>query len=66
MIYAKEKPEDAKRILGEKRWEEIQKQTGMEGGLGHKYYEEWRILDKSDKKAQEIAEKSIKYYSHFQ
>jgi hypothetical protein len=66
MIYAKEKPEDAKRILGEKRWEEIQKQTGMEGGLGHKYHEEWRILDKSDKKAQEIAEKSIKYYSHFQ
>ena len=66
MIYAKEKPEDAKRILGEKRWKEIQKQTGMEGGLGHKYYEEWRVLDKTDKKAQKIAEKSIEYYSHFQ
>ena len=66
MIYAKEKPEDAKRILGEKRWQEIQKQTGMKGGLGHKYYEEWRVLDKADKKAQKIAEKSIEYYSHFQ
>lgn len=66
MIYAKEKPENAKRILGEKCWEEIQKQTGMEGGLGHKYYEEWRVLDKADKKAQKIAEKSIEYYSHFQ
>ncbi len=66
MIYAKEKPEDAIRILGEKRWKEIQKQTGMEGGLGHKYYEEWRVLDKADKKAQKIAEKSIEYYSHFQ
>lgn len=66
MIYAKEKPEDAKRILGEKRWKEIQEQTGMEGGLGHKYYEEWRVLDKADKKAQKIAEKSIEYYSHFQ
>lgn len=66
MIYAKEKPEDAKRILGEKRWKEIQKQTGMKGGLGHKYYEEWRVLDKADKKAQKIAEKSIEYYSHFQ
>lgn len=66
MIYAKEKPEDAKRILGEKRWKEIQKQTGMEGGLGYKYYEEWRVLDKADKKAQKIAEKSIEYYSHFQ
>lgn len=66
MIYAKEKPEDAKRILGEKRWKEIQKQTAMKGGLGHKYYEEWRVLDKADKKAQKIAEKSIEYYSHFQ
>ena len=66
MIYAKEKPEDAKRILGEKRWKNIQNQTGMKGGLGHKYYEEWRVLDKADKKAQKIVEKSIEYYSHFQ
>jgi len=60
MIYAKEKPENAKRILGEKRWKEIQKQTGMEGGLGHKYYEEWRALDKTDKQAKKIVEKSIR------
>jgi hypothetical protein len=66
MIYAKEKPEDAKRILGEKRWKDIQNQTGMKGGLGYKYYEEWRVLDKADKKAQKIVEKSIEYYSHFQ
>lgn len=66
MIYAKEKLENAKRILGEKRWKEIQKQTGMEGGLGHKYYEEWRALDKTDKQAKKIVEKSIEYYSHFQ
>ncbi len=65
MIYAKENPENAKRILGEKRWQKIRKQTGMEGGLGHKYYEEWRVLDKADKKAQKIAEKSIEYYGHF-
>ena len=38
----------------------------MKGGLGHKYYEEWRVLDKADKKAQKIVEKSIEYYSHFQ
>lgn len=66
MIYAKEKPEDAKRILGEKRWKDIQNQTGVKGGLGHKYHEEWRVLDKADKKAQKIVEKSIEYYSHFQ
>lgn len=51
MIFAKERPEDAKRILGKKRWEEIHNETGMEGGLGHKYYEQWRILDKSSNEA---------------
>ena len=66
MIYAKEKPKDAKRILGEKRWEEINKQTGIEGGLGHKYYEEWRLLDKSNDEAQKISKKSVEYYRHFQ
>ena len=65
MIFAKESPEDAKRILGKKRWEEIHNETGMEGGLGHKYYEQWRILDKSSNEALKIVEKSIEYYSHF-
>ena len=65
MIYAKERPEDAKRILGKKRWEEIHNETGLEGGLGHKYYEQWRILDKSSNEALKIVEKSIEYYSHF-
>lgn len=65
MIFAKERPEDAKRILGKKRWEEIHNEAGMEGGLGHKYYEQWRILDKSSNEALKIVEKSIEYYSHF-
>ena len=65
MIYAKERPEDAKRILGKKRWEEIHNETGIEGGLGHKYYEQWRILNKSSNEALKIVEKSIEYYSHF-
>ncbi len=66
MIYAKELPEEAKRILGESKWNEIHKETGLEGGLGHKFYEEWRMMDKSNPKAIEIAEKSAEYYSHFQ
>ena len=66
MIYAKELPEEAKRILGENRWNEIHRETGLEGGLGHKYYEEWRMMDKSNPKAIEIAKKSAEYYSHFQ
>lgn len=65
MIYAKEKPEDAQRILGIDAWNAIRKETGMEGGLGHKYYEEWRVLDRTSKAAQAIARKSIEYYSHF-
>lgn len=66
MIYAKEKPEVAMRILGKNRWDEIHRQTGMRGGLGHKYYEEWRLLDKANNAAQKIAQKSVEYYSHFQ
>lgn len=38
----------------------------MEGGLGHKYYEQWRVLDKASDEALKIAQKSIEYYSHFQ
>ena len=66
MIYAKEEPVYAKRILGEKLWNEIYAQTGIEGGLGHKYYEQWRVLDKASEKAIEIAKKSVDYYSNFQ
>nr|WP_314783534.1 hypothetical protein [uncultured Porphyromonas sp.] len=35
MIYAKEPPEDAKRIIGEALWRKIQRETGLPGGLGH-------------------------------
>ena len=66
MIYAKETPNNAKRILGINRWNEIRKKTRMEGGLGHKYYEEWRVLDKASDEAQKIAQKSVDYYRHFQ
>lgn len=68
MIYAKEKPVDAKRILGEKLWTDIRKQTGVDGGLGHKYYEEARVLNpiRDKEKYDSIVEKSVSYYRHFQ
>ncbi|MBO8460129.1 MAG: hypothetical protein IAA73_07350 [Bacteroidetes bacterium] len=66
MIYAKEKPENAKLILGAQKWGEIRRKTGMDGGLGHEYYEEWRILEKTSEKAIDIEKKSTEYYSHFQ
>ena len=69
MIYAKEKPNVAKSVLGEDVWNKIKKETGMQGGLGHKFYEEFRILDKNipeqAKKMIEIEKRSREYYKHF-
>lgn len=69
MIYAKETPNVARKIIGVERWSEIQKETGLEGGLGHKYYEEMRILDKNKPKEKELwlklNDKSINYYKSF-
>lgn len=66
MIYAKEKPSIAKSIIGEKRWAEIQKEVKVDGGLGHKLYEQWRVLDPESTKAKSIAAKMRDYYSNFQ
>jgi hypothetical protein len=67
MIYAKEKPENAKLILGEKKYNEIAKQVGIEGGKGHDLYEKYRNLDnvKDVKQRSQIEKESKKYYSNF-
>lgn len=67
MIYAKETEANARKILGDKVWEQIAKKTGVEGGLGHKYYEEIRILDeiKDMAKIAELTKLSKSYYEHF-
>jgi len=67
MIYAKEKPKDAKFLLGVETWNAIKKETGMPGGLGHKYYEQMRALDKEKDAAlfKALVKKSIEYYKHF-
>ena len=65
MIYAKEKVEDAKAILGEKLWNEIQKKTGLEGGLGHAYYEKLRVLPEDSAEYKKWEKLSREYYSHF-
>ncbi|WP_426292008.1 hypothetical protein ACN9ML_18410 [Dyadobacter endophyticus] len=43
IIYGKEV--DAKAILGEELFELIKEKSGMQHGLGHKFYEEFRVLD---------------------
>lgn len=72
MIYAKEKPSDAIRIIGEKRWQEINREVGLEGGLGHKYYEEIRVLKAQKEiniddlvKIKELEKLSFNYYNNF-
>ena len=68
MIYAKELPENAKAILGEKLWNKIHRETGIEGGLGHKYYEEWRVMSREEQQSAKgiaLRKRSEEYYSHF-
>ncbi len=65
MIYAKESPEVAQSVLGVKLWNRIRRETGLKGGLGHKFYEAYRVLDPNSAEAQEILKKSREYYSHF-
>lgn len=73
MIYAKEDVVSAKRILGEDLWNTIKRETGQEGGLGHKYYEEWRLITEQDiirnpsliSRKLELERLSKEYYSHF-
>lgn len=67
MIYAKETPLNAKNILGDELWNKIKIEVGIEGGLGHKFYEEARLLDPiiDYEKISEIKEKSMRYYLFF-
>lgn len=65
MIYAKESPVTAKAVIGVDMWNKIHAQTGLEGGLGHKFYEAWRVLDPNSKEAKAIMKKSVAYYRHF-
>lgn len=67
MIYAKETEANAKRILGEELWNKIRTETNMQGGLGHRYYEEIRLLNKTTErqKRKRLEDLSKEYYSHF-
>lgn len=67
MIYAKETEANAKRILGEELWNKIRTETNMQGGLGHRYYEEIRLLNEvtERQKIKRLKSLSKEYYSHF-
>lgn len=67
IIYAKEKPADAKRILGEPLWNEIAKVVKVEGGKGHFFYEKIRVLDpvKDTKARDKWIKESEDYFAKF-
>lgn len=66
MIFAKEKASNARKLIGDAEYDAIQAKAGVEGGLGHKFYEEWRDIDRRDPtqyhKAKALEEKSKAYY----
>lgn len=65
MIYAKEKPDIAKNILGEDVWNKIREKTCIEGGLGHEFYEQFRTMEVDDPHRIGLERKSFEYYNHF-
>ena len=65
MIFAKELPASAQSILGKEKWQEIAERVKLPGGMGHRYYEAYRILPKTDPKREELFRLSLEYYSHF-
>lgn len=66
MVFAKESSDIAKSILGEVKYKEMLDKFGDIGGKGHKYYEDWRIIeDKTSKEAMRLAQDSKDYYKQF-
>lgn len=67
MIYAKETESSGRKMLGDIKYAEIEKRIGVKGGLGHKLYEEWRILrgEHSISIKKQIEFESKQYYKHF-
>jgi uncharacterized Zn-binding protein involved in type VI secretion len=64
MIYAKEKPEDARRILGAATYDALAQTPGMPpGGKGHAIYEVYRVLPVDSPRAAEVAAESRAYYA---
>lgn len=62
MIYAKEPENIARSLLGDDTYKAISDKTGIKGGQGHKFYEDWRVLDSETSAAKSIAEQSRDYY----
>ncbi len=71
MIYAKVPKEEALRVMSEDTYNNISKVSGLEGGRGHYYYEEIRVINPATASPEQILKRdrliteSNKYYSKF-
>jgi hypothetical protein len=67
LTYAKEPESKARKMLGDVKYDELAKRTGIKGGLGHKLFEEWRALrgEHSASRKKEIEFESKQYYKQF-
>lgn len=66
MTYGKNTEDFSRDVLGDELFEKIRKETGLEPGLGHTYYETYRTMSLADKmgdKGQELLKLSFDYYS---
>lgn len=62
MIYAKESEPLARALLGDSVYNSVAARSGVPGGLGHRFYEQWRVLDPNSSAALSIAQQSRAYY----
>lgn len=63
MYYAKEP--DALEYLTKEQYDQIFADTGLPSGMGHGYYEKWRLPDTPAAEKAELERISQEYYSHF-
>lgn len=63
MIFGKMNASTAKSMLGEDYCRRLEETSGQKGGLGHKFYEQYRTLDPSSSEAKDIAQQSKNYYA---
>jgi len=66
MTFGKNQPDASRGILGDELFDKIAKETGLEPGLGHKLYEDFRgmsIADKEGSPGLRLIEQSVDYYS---
>ncbi|MEP6790404.1 MAG: hypothetical protein ABI907_03470 [Ramlibacter sp.] len=62
MMYGKMGKQQFESMFGSQKWNELYHQTGIEGGFGHVFYEDWRE-DKVSDAAKAIAALSTRYYA---